>query len=55
MNHALFIYNAAILDESLDGPGAVLIVEGKIRSVFQGYFTGAEITINGFEEPAKVV
>ncbi|MDD7126709.1 dihydroorotase [Treponema porcinum] len=42
MNHALFIYNAAILDESIDGPGAVLIVEGKIRSVFQGYFTGAE-------------
>lgn len=29
MNHALFIYNAAILDESLDGPGAVLIEIGR--------------------------
>lgn len=42
MNHALFIYNANLLDEAIESPGAVFIVEGKIRSVFQGYFTGEE-------------
>ena len=35
----LLIYNARLLDESTDSPGAVLSIEGKIRSVFQGCFT----------------
>ncbi|MBQ1175181.1 MAG: dihydroorotase [Treponema sp.] len=39
MTHGLFVYNARLLDESIDGPGAVLVIEGKIRGVFQGYFT----------------
>ena len=41
MTHALLIYNAMLLDESTDTPGAVLSVDGKIRSVFNGYFTNA--------------
>lgn len=39
MTHALLIYNARLLDEENDTPGAVLSVGGKIRSVFKGYFT----------------
>lgn len=39
MTKALLIYNARILDENIDSPGAILVLEGKIRSVFQGYFT----------------
>lgn len=35
----LLIYNARLLDESTDSPGAVLSIEGKIRAVFQGCFT----------------
>ncbi len=42
MMHVLLMYNARLLDEAIDEPGALLIVEGKIRAVFQGYFTGAE-------------
>ncbi len=34
----LLIYNARLLDESTDSPGAVLSIEGKIRAVFQGCF-----------------
>ena len=41
MTHALLIYNAMLLDESTDTPGAVLSVDGKIRSIFNGYFTNA--------------
>lgn len=41
MTHALLIYNAMLLDESTDTPGAVLSVDGKIRSVFNGHFTNA--------------
>lgn len=51
MNHALFIFNARLLDESIDGPGAIFIVEGKIRSVFQGYF----ININTVKEIADSI
>ena len=36
MTYSLLIYNAFLLDESTDEPGAVLIVEGKIRAVFKG-------------------
>lgn len=39
MTNALLIYNARLLDENIDAPGAVLSIEGKIRSVFHGYFT----------------
>lgn len=39
MTKATLIYNARLLDEANDTPGAVLVVEGKIRSVYQGYFT----------------
>ncbi len=42
MTHVLLMYNARLLDEAIDEQGALLIVEGKIRAVFQGYFTGAE-------------
>ena len=42
MTKSLLIYNARLLDESMDTPGAVLVVDSKIRSVFQGYFTTAE-------------
>ncbi|MCR4579618.1 MAG: dihydroorotase, partial [Treponema sp.] len=41
MPKALLIYNARLLDENMDCPGAVLVVEGKIRSVFHGYFTSS--------------
>lgn len=39
MTNALLIYNARLLDENMETPGAILSVEGKIRSVFQGFFT----------------
>lgn len=42
MTHGLFIFNARLLDEAIDGPGAVLVIEGKIRAVFQGYFTNED-------------
>ena len=41
MTNALLIYNCRLLDESMDCPGALLALEGKIRAVFQGYFTDA--------------
>ena len=37
MTHGLFIFNARLLDEAIDGPGAVLVIEGKIRAVFLLY------------------
>lgn len=42
MTKSVLIYNARLLDESMDTPGAVLIIDSKIRSVFQGYFTTTE-------------
>ena len=42
MIKATLIYNARLLDETIDSPGAVLVVDGKIRAVFQGYFTSQE-------------
>lgn len=42
MINATLIYNAQLLDENIDGPGAVLCIEGKIRSVFEGYFTNLD-------------
>jgi dihydroorotase len=39
MIRALLIYNARLLDESMDTPGAVLIIDDKIRAVYSGYFT----------------
>jgi len=42
MTKSVLIYNARLLDESMDTPGAVLVVDSKIRSVFQGYFTTSE-------------
>lgn len=49
MAKAIVIYNAHLLDENLDAPGAVLIVDKEIRSVFQGYFTSAE-TVKSFAQ-----
>lgn len=46
MPKALLIYNARLLDECTDGPGAVLVVEGSIRSVFHGYFTSSATVEN---------
>ncbi len=51
MTKTVLIYNARLLDEVTDGPGAVLLLDGKIRSVFQGYFTNAETV----EKMAKAV
>ncbi len=42
MSKVVLIYNARLLDESMDTPGAVLLMDGKIRSVFQGYYTNSE-------------
>ena len=42
MNQGVLIYNARLLDESIDSPGAILIVNKKIRAVFQGYFTDSK-------------
>ena len=42
MSRVVLIYNARLLDESMDTPGAVLVSDGKIRSVFQGYYTNSE-------------
>ncbi len=39
MTKAILIYNARLLDEAMDTPGAILLIDAKIRSVFQGYFT----------------
>ena len=36
MSRVVLIFNARLLDESMDTPGAVLVMDGKIRSVFQG-------------------
>ena len=42
MSKVVLIYNARLLDESMDTPGALLIMDAKIRSVFQGYYTNSE-------------
>jgi len=47
MPKSTLIYNARLLDENMDCPGALLIVEGKIRSVFHGYFTSSS-TVESF-------
>ena len=46
MTKAILIYNARLLDEAMDTPGAVLLIDAKIRSVFQGYFTTSETVEN---------
>ena len=59
MSRVVLIYNARLLDESMDNPGALLVSDGKIRSVFQGYYTNSEtlekmaravLTEDGLEE-----
>ena len=42
MSRVVLIFNARLLDESMDTPGALLVMDGKIRSVFQGYYTNSE-------------
>lgn len=42
MSKTLLIYNAILLDEAIDSPGAILCVEGRIRAVYQGYFTDSK-------------
>lgn len=39
MNSAILVYNARLLDETMDTPGALLMADGKIRAVYSGYFT----------------
>jgi len=39
MMRALLIYNARLLYESMDTPGALLVIDDKIRAVYTGYFT----------------
>ncbi len=42
MTKATLIFNAQLLDETMDTPGAILVVEDSIRAIFQGYFTSQE-------------
>lgn len=42
MTKSTLIFNCRLLDESMDTPGAVLIEDGTIRAVFQGYFTSPD-------------
>lgn len=42
----LMIYNAHLVDEALDTPGAVLVVGDKIRAVYIGYFTNQKTLAN---------
>ena len=42
MTKATLIFNARLLDETMDTPGAILVVEDSIRAIFQGYFTSQE-------------
>ena len=46
MTNALLIFNARLLDENIDTPGCILSVGGKIRAVFQGYFTDSKTAEN---------
>ena len=41
MTKSTLIYNARLLDELHDTPGAIFISDGKIRAVFEGYFTSS--------------
>lgn len=63
MNKSTLIYNARLLDEFTDEPGAILIVDGKIRSIFKGFYTTSEtvnsfakavLTEDGYGEDAKI-
>ena len=63
MSRVVLIFNARLLDESMDTPGALLVMDGKIRSVFQGYYTNSEtlekmarsvLTEDGLEEKTPV-
>ena len=42
MTKATLIYNARLLDKNMDTPGALLVLDNKIRAVFQGYFTDSK-------------
>jgi len=53
MTKVLLIYNAQLLDESIDSLGAILIVNGKIRSIFQGYFSNLETLLPSVNEILK--
>ena len=46
MAKLLLIYNARLLDESMDTVGAVLVLDGRIRSIFNGYFTSVATVEN---------
>ena len=46
MSKLVLIYNARLLDESMDIAGALLILDGRIRSIFQGYFTSSATVEN---------
>ena len=61
MTRALLFYNAHLLDEAIDSPGALLVVDDKIRAVYTGYFTNKKTTEalalsvlaeDGYEHPA---
>lgn len=51
MIKGLLIYNAHLVDESMDTAGAILIIDGKIRFVFQGYFTSGKTA----EQMARII
>ena len=63
MSKITLIYNVRLLDESMDTPGALLVMDAKIRSVFQGYYTNSEtlekmaravLTEDGLEEKCPI-
>lgn len=39
MTRILLFYNARLVDETRDEPGALLVVDNKIRALYSGYFT----------------
>lgn len=53
MTKVLLIYNAQLLDEATDCPGAIFIENGKIRAIFQGYFTKLETLLPSVNEILK--
>lgn len=63
MRKTVLIYNSRLLDEVTDEPGALLLVDGKIRSVFKGFYTTSETVIafakavlkeDGYSDDAKI-
>lgn len=53
MQNSVLIYNARLLDENIECPGAVLVLDKKIRSIFQGYFTSPQTVLSFLKQILK--